>query len=110
MSLLRKSRNNQDGAWRWIQFIVLSALVALFVARFASTVFTNSASRTTITSSAHDSHRACFDHDGSEWVYSASGFSLRPPEIVLLHASLNPEAQKAFEANGFHYNRPPPFL
>ena len=110
MSLLRKSRNNRGEMRRWLQFIVLSALVALFVARFASTVFTNSASRTTITSSAHDVHRGCFDHDGSEWVYSASRFSFRPPEIALLHAPLNPETQKAFEANGFHYNRPPPFL
>lgn len=110
MSLLRKSRNNQGEIQRWITLIVFSVLVALFVARLASPVFVSGARRNTITSSTSNSHRVYFDHDGPEWVYSTSRLSFHPPDVVLLQAFTSSEAQNAFETNGVHYDRPPPFL
>jgi hypothetical protein len=109
MMLVRKFRGSRAEFRRVFAFVALSAVLVLGLSRLTATVYFSFTSQARI-SSANAGPRWYFDHDTSEWCKPASIFSFPAPEVVLLRARFSSETQLAFATDGFHYNRPPPFL
>lgn len=108
MLLTRKSRSLSSTIRQGVALFAVSMILGLCLIRLASVGVAGPGGASAI-AAAKDGHRPCFDYDGLEWVRPASRFSVHLPEVVALHRPANLEARNAFESNGVHYDRPPPF-
>ena len=108
MSLIRKFRNSRVRVRQGVAFFALSAIIGLCVVRVVSPGAAFPKGQSTVTSAAGDGHHLYLDHDGLEWVRPTPTFSIYLPERVVFHRRASSEARSAFEANGVHYDRPPP--
>jgi hypothetical protein len=91
--------------------LVVSGALALFATRTYPPRFSTPASNhSKVSAVSHHDQRPRFDRDGSQWSALTEKVQIAPVNEESAHTRPAPRVSWTWQAEGIHYNRPPPSL